>query len=66
MISSFIITSDHFHTLSSIQGAERMPHINNEMLYKEVFYLMFSILQSSLIFQGMFLAKMGTLLVFPK
>lgn len=43
-----------------------MPHINNEMLYKEVFYLMFSILQSSLIFQGMFLAKMGTLLVFPK
>ena len=36
------------------------------MLSKEVFYLMFSILQSSLIFQGMFLAKMVILLVFPK
>lgn len=36
------------------------------MLYKEMFYLMFSILQSSLIFQGMFLAKAVTVLVFPK
>lgn len=47
----------HFHTLSSTRGAKSLPCINNEMLYKEVFYLKFSIPQSSLIFQGMFLAK---------
>lgn len=32
-----------FSTLSAFEGAESLPNINNEMLYKEMFYLMFSI-----------------------